>query len=87
MRKLTPTVCALGGLLVALAVRAQDAAPEPPGPDLDFLEYLGTWQAEDDEWLAVEEWQRDDAEDAPPPADQGTEKARERQRTKDDESE
>ena len=39
---------------------AQEAEPEPePGPDLDFLEYLGAWAEEDDEWLAIEEWQKD----------------------------
>jgi hypothetical protein len=86
MRKFTPMVCALGGLLLAPALRAQDGAEPEPGPDLDFLEYLGTWQAEDDEWLAVEEWQRDKGDDAPPPADRGPD-ARDRQRTKDDESE
>ncbi len=43
------------------AIRAQDppAAPPEPGPDLDFLEYLGAWAEEDDEWLAIEEWQKD----------------------------
>ena len=52
-------------------LRAQDAEPErdrgPPAPDLDFLEYLGTWAEGDDEWLAIEEFRRDlsaDAKDA-----------------------
>jgi hypothetical protein len=42
------------------AIRAQEVAPEPPaaGPELDFLEYLGAWAEEDDEWLAIEEWQK-----------------------------
>ena len=44
-------------------------AEQPPPPDLEFLEYLGAWAEEDDEWLAIEEWQKDAAagpdEDAP----------------------
>lgn len=53
--------------MVALALRlasaqAQEAEQGPEqeqGPDLDFLEYLGTWAEEDDEWLAIEEWEKD----------------------------
>ena len=42
------------------SVQAQEAEPEPElGPDLDFLEYLGAWAEEDDEWLAIEEWEKD----------------------------
>ena len=37
---------------------------QEPGPDLDFLEYLGAWAEEDDEWLAIEEWQKDNGADA-----------------------
>ena len=48
------------------AAHGQEA--EPP-PDLEFLEYLGAWAEADDEWLAIEEWQKDAAaepdEDAP----------------------
>lgn len=33
-------------------------AEEAPAPDLDFLEYLGTWAEDDDEWLAIEEWEK-----------------------------
>ena len=40
------------------SAEAQDAVREPEA-DLDFLEYLGTWAEEDDEWLAIEEWQKD----------------------------
>jgi hypothetical protein len=47
-----------------LSAEAQEAEPPaPPGPDLDFLEYLGAWAEEDDEWLAIEEWQKDQAAD------------------------
>lgn len=66
MRKLGATIVALGGL-VGAAAHAQEAAEVPP-PDLDFLEYLGAWAEDDDEWLAIEEWQKgngkkDDSED------------------------
>ena len=42
------------------AAHAQEAELPPP-PDLEFLEYLGAWAEEDDEWLAIEEWQKDEA--------------------------
>ncbi|HUO67904.1 MAG TPA: hypothetical protein VMV37_10225 [Gammaproteobacteria bacterium] len=50
---------------------AQQAPPRPAQPksslpksanavpDLAFLEYLGSWQGDDDEWLAVKEWDQD----------------------------
>jgi len=57
MRKHAPLVIALGGICFSGAVQAQ----ESDAPDLDFLEYLGSWQAEDDEWLVIEEWQKDNA--------------------------
>jgi hypothetical protein len=43
-----------------VAVHAQEE-PQPPEtrPELDFLEYLGAWAEEDDEWLAIEEWRKD----------------------------
>jgi hypothetical protein len=49
---------------------------------LDFLEYLGAWAEEDDEWLAIEEWEKDDAT-APEKDSEGSE----RQEDDDDESE
>jgi hypothetical protein len=58
MRRLGPTVVALGGLWFVPSVHAQEAE-QAPIPDLDFLEYLGAWAGEDDEWLAIEEWQKD----------------------------
>lgn len=58
MRKLGRTVLALGGLWLVPDGQAQEAE-QPPAPDLDFLEYLGAWAAADDEWLAIEEWQKD----------------------------
>lgn len=58
MRKLDSTVLALSGLWLVFDGRAQEASP-PPAPDLDFLEYLGAWPATDEEWLAIEAWQKD----------------------------
>jgi hypothetical protein len=40
-----------------------DAAADD-APDLAFLEYLGSWQADDDEWLLIAEWHEDEAADA-----------------------
>jgi hypothetical protein len=59
MRKLCSALLAFGCSLTGAA--AQQAEPEEPGPDLEFLEYLGTWADEDDEWLVIEEWQKDEA--------------------------
>ena len=35
--------------------------PKDAAPDLEFLEYLGSWQGDDDEWLAIKEWDQDGA--------------------------
>jgi hypothetical protein len=35
--------------------------PKNAAPDLAFLEYLGSWQGDDDEWLAIKEWDQDGA--------------------------
>ena len=52
---------ALVGLL-ATGARAAEEAPE-----LDFLAYLGSWQENDEEWLAVSEWQEEkETAQAPP---------------------
>jgi len=46
-------------MLVAAAVAAgmagRLAAQESETPELDFLEYLGSWEAGDEEWLVVAE--------------------------------
>ena len=60
MRSVRAAVLALGCCWVA-ATPAQETEPAAPSPDLDFLEYLGAWAEEDDEWLAIEEWQKDNA--------------------------
>ena len=76
-------------------LRAQEGQPErgrgPPAPDLDFLEYLGTWAEGDDEWLAIEEWRKDlsaDAKGAQRAEDtKGAEDAKESKESKESETE
>jgi hypothetical protein len=58
MRSLVAAVLALGCWLPG--GHAQEA-DEAAAPDLDFLEYLGTWAEDDDEWLAIEEWEKDNS--------------------------
>jgi len=60
MRKVAAALCAVGGLWFARAAHTQDTKPAP-APDLDFLEYLGAWQENDEEWLVSEQWQKDRA--------------------------
>jgi hypothetical protein len=69
MRRIAATL--IGALCVARPAAAQPPAPSatPPraqspksaAPDLAFLEYLGSWQGNDDEWLAIKEWDQDGA--------------------------
>ena len=72
-------------------IRAQDVErdrrQEPAAPDLDFLEYLGTFAEEDEEWLAIEEWRKDLAPDAEEPKDPKDAKQSDTERDDDDESE
>ena len=60
--RLASACVALGASWLAPSAQAQskDAAAEPPG--LDFLEYLGSWQADDDEWYEIAEWDKDNPE-------------------------
>ena len=70
-----------------VGAQAQDRAREREQesvPDLDFLEYLGAWAEEDDEWLAAEEWRKGNAADAD--KDAGRSES-ETERDDDDESE
>ena len=60
MRNVRAAVLGLGCCWLA-GIAAQQPEPAQPGPDLDFLEYLGAWAEEDDEWLAIEELQKDNA--------------------------
>lgn len=76
---------------------APDAAREnasSEAPDLAFLEYLGSWQEDDDEWLVVSELLEaedaeratdDDGARADSPEDAATDARRERAKRKDDE--
>ena len=70
------------------ATRAQEAGPErrEAAPDLDFLEYLGAWAEDDDEWLAIEEWRKDNAADVEKDARAKDAKEAENHREDDDES-
>jgi len=61
----------LMGLAAAAVVLTPAARAQEEGPDLDFLEYLGSWQENDEEWLAVAEWEREGKDDAQaPPAEE-----------------
>jgi hypothetical protein len=83
MRTLRLMVALLGGSWWLAGAQAQQASEETAPPDLDFLEYLGAWAEDDDEWLAIEEWHKgnaDETEDSDP-------KKPEDERKDDDESE
>lgn len=45
------------GLAAVGVVVSPTAQADEDAPDLDFLEYLGSWQESDEEWLAVAEWE------------------------------
>src|SRR5262249_40031555 len=63
----------IGALALVRGAAAQPPTPQPSPPratpprpppknavpDLAFLEYLGSWQGDDDEWLAIKEWDQD----------------------------
>jgi len=44
--------------------------PKDAAPDLAFLEYLGSWQADDDEWLVIREWDKEHPQDSKPKQDE-----------------
>ena len=46
----------LGVAALSVVISPSTKAGED-APDLDFLEYLGSWQESDEEWLAVAEWE------------------------------
>jgi hypothetical protein len=56
-RALGIAVAGLG--LAGAAALGQDSE----APELDFLEYLGSWQETDEEWLIVAEWEDEDMEE------------------------
>ena len=45
--------CRLIPVVLALGVCGTAAAQEDEAPDLDFLEYLGSWEDGDEEWVVV----------------------------------
>lgn len=57
MRRRPVALLALCGIGIARALHAQERDPPPAEsvPDLEFLEYLGSWQASDEEWFAIRE--------------------------------
>jgi len=90
MRRFASALVALGGLWVARAAHTQPPPAAPPAappaeaaPDLEFLEYLGSWQADDEEWLVIQEGEKNsrtkDRSKQPP------ERKPERPRNEDDE--
>ena len=48
-----------GFLIVALTGLAGSAAAQDQAPDLSFLEYLGSWEEGDEEWLILAEIEAD----------------------------
>jgi hypothetical protein len=84
MRRLVAASLALGcwWLTGARAQETPPRRPPEPAPELEFLEYLGAWAEEDDEWLAIEEFRKDIGAEA----DDDTEEP-ESERDDDDESE
>ena len=57
--KRAPIVLALTGACLTQPAAAQE---EAEAPEVDFLEYLGSWQEQDDEWFEIAEWERDNPE-------------------------
>jgi hypothetical protein len=64
MRRTRTVALALGCWWLTGARAQETESPAPELPDLEFLEYLGSWAEEDDEWLAIEQLREDEAEDA-----------------------
>ncbi len=46
----------------AAAEDADDAVDDADLPGIDFLEYLGSWDETDEDWLWVIEWNPDDSD-------------------------
>ena len=55
--RIARVVRSLLGLAAMGAIMSPSAQAQDEAPDLDFLEYLGSWQESDEEWLAVAEWE------------------------------
>lgn len=57
MRRTAAFAIAAAATLTASVACADDDAEEL---DVEFLEYLGSWEAGDDEWVIAERWREDD---------------------------
>jgi hypothetical protein len=57
MKPLCRLIVALVAGVWTAGVQADEQEDEIP--DLEFLEYLGSWQESDEEWLIVSEWEED----------------------------
>jgi len=65
-RSVRPLRRTIGSLLVyAVLAGAATAADEEPQPDLELLAYLGSWLGDDEEWVAIAEWDGKIDADAP----------------------
>ena len=57
LRSVRPAAALAGTILALSAVCTQAQEPEPPTPEqgefMDFLEYLGSWNGPDDEWVSL----------------------------------
>ena len=58
------------GLAALASFLATGARAADEAPDLDFLEYLGSWSGDDEEWIAVSEWERKEEETAKAPPEE-----------------
>lgn len=56
-----------------LSLCAVASAAEEPAPDVDFLEYLGTWEETDEEWLMYSELRVLEMDTQSDPAPEGEE--------------
>jgi hypothetical protein len=85
MQRVSRAALALGCCWLAAADAQQEE--QESAPDLEFLEYLGAWAEGDEEWLAIEEWRKDNAEDVDRGEQEREEQRQERENHEDDESE
>lgn len=58
-------------LVVAAIGLAAKAQAQDDEPDLSFLEYLGSWQESDEEWLIVAEMEDELTDEDEAPVDDG----------------
>jgi hypothetical protein len=85
MRRFSRSALALSCCWLAGAHAQQRG--EEPAPDLDFLEYLGAWAEDDEEWIAIQELEKDNAVDADKAKQEREERRREHEKGDEDESE